>query len=126
MAGRRRPSGYKKIKKSAKTHAERPEDEPTCAKYVDTFLVSYRQHDSDDEDTTITRACAVSENNEDAFVSIPDQDQVCHDAAELLQPEQAGNDKFNQQQDVFLDDTCQNLKKNRKMESLLPIINWLK
>ena len=86
------------------------------------FFGSYGQHESDDKDTTINRAYAVSENNEDDSVRIPDQDQVCCIMADLLQPQQAGNDKVDQQQDAFLDDICENLK---KMDSFLPIINWL-
>ena len=66
-------------------------------KYVDRFLGSFGLHESDDEDTTITRAYAVRENDEDDCVSIPDQDQVCHDVEELLQLEKAGNDKVDQQ-----------------------------
>ena len=48
--------------------------------------------ESHDKDTTITRAYAVSENDEDDSLSIPDQDQVCHDMAELLQHQETGND----------------------------------
>ena len=56
-------------------YVERPEDEPACSKYFDRFLGSSGQHDSDDEDNTITRAYAGSENDEDDSVSIPDQVQ---------------------------------------------------
>ena len=81
-----------KSRKSAKTYAERPENEPTYSKYVDRFVSSSGQHESDGEDTTITRAYAVSESYEDDSVTTPDQDQVIHDVEELLQSEQAGND----------------------------------
>ena len=56
-------------------YVERPEDEPACSKYFDRFLGSSGQHGSDDEDNTITRAYAASENDEDDSVSIPDQVQ---------------------------------------------------
>ena len=39
--------------------------------------------------------------------------------AELLQPEQAGNDKVDQQQDAFLDNICQNFK--GKQEEGIPL-----
>ena len=81
-----------KSRKSAKTYAERPENEPTYSKYVGRFVNSSGKHESDGEDTTITRAYAVSESYEDDSVSTPDQDQVCHGVEELLQSEQAGND----------------------------------
>ena len=103
-------------------YVERPEDEPACSKYFDRFLGSSGQHDSDDEDNTITRAYAASENDEDDSVSIPDQVQVCHDVAELLQPEQVGNDKTDQQQVAFLDDICQNFK-GKQEEGVFPFSN---
>ena len=118
-AGRRRPRGYSKIKKRAKTYVERPEDEPTCSKYVDRFVISSDQHENDDEDTTITRAYVACD--EDDSVSIRDQDQVCHDVAELLQLEQARNNKVDQHQDAFLDDICQNFKE--KQEAGIPLTN---
>ena len=66
--------GTRKLWKSAKARVERLEDEPTCSKYVDTFL------------TTIITVYAVTETDEDVSVSIPDQEQVCHDVVELPQP----------------------------------------
>ena len=50
-----------------------------CSKYVGKFVGSSGQHESDDEDTTVTRAYAARKNEEDDYVSIPDQDQdqVC-------------------------------------------------
>ena len=49
-----------------------------------------------------------------------------HDVAELLKPEQARNNKVDQQQDVFLDDIRQNFKGKQEEEIPLIIINWLK
>ena len=92
----------------AKTYVEHSGDESAYSK--NRFVGSSGQHESGDEDTTITRAYLVSENDEDNSVSIPDQTQVCHDVAELYQPEQAEHDKVDQQQGAFLDDICQNFK----------------
>ena len=57
-----------KSRKWAKTYVERPENEPTCCKHVDRFVGSSGQHENDDDDTTITRAYAASENDEDDSV----------------------------------------------------------
>ena len=84
-----------KSRKRAKTYVKRPVDEPTCSKYVDKFVGRSGQHESDDKDTTITRAYVVSENDEDDSVSITDQDHVCGDVAELPQLKYAGNGKIN-------------------------------
>ena len=108
-----------KSRKRTKTYVEHPEDEHTCSKYVGRFISSSGQHESVDEDNTITRAYTASENDEDD--PLPDQDQVCHDVAELLQPEQTGNYKVDQQQDAFLGDICQNFK--GKQEERIPLIN---
>ena len=108
-----------KSRKRTKTYVEHPEDEHTCSKYVGRFIGSSGQHESVDEDNTITRAYAASENDEDD--SIPDQDQVCHDVTELIIIIITGNYKVYQQQDAFLGDKCQNFK-GKQVEGI-PLIN---
>ena len=56
----------------AKTYVELLEDEPTCSTYVGRFVGSSGQPESDGEDTTTTKAYAVSGNDENDSVSIPD------------------------------------------------------
>ena len=113
-----------KSRKRAKTYIERAGDEPAISKDAERFSGTSGQDESDGKDTTVSRAYAVNENDEDDSASISDQDQVCHDMTEPLQSQQAGNDKVGQQQNAFLDGICQYFKeKNRKRDSLLPIIN---
>ena len=56
----------------AKFYVELLEDEPTCSTYVGRFVGSSGQPESDGEDTTTTKAYAVSGNDENDSVSIPD------------------------------------------------------
>ena len=108
-----------KSRKRAKTYIERAGDEPTISKGDGPTISG--QDEGDGEDTTVTRAYAVSENDEDDYASISDQDQVCHDMTEPLQSQHAGNDKVDQQQNAFLDGICQIFKK--KQEEGLSLTN---
>ena len=116
-----------KSRKRAKLYyVEHPEDEPTCSKYVDRLVGSSGQHDSDYEDITIARAYAASENDEEDSVSILDQDQVCHDVQSFFSQNRQEMIKLISNMTPFQTTYVRILKKNRKREFFLPMINWLK